>query len=61
MHQFTPNVTKSHFQESSQPKTREVFDSQVSLVKHSHEIGIKDTVGTPYVNSYILLRRNVYE
>ncbi len=57
LHQFTPNVYNSHFQESSQSKTRDV----VRAVQHSHEFGIKDTVGTPYVNSYILLRRNVYE
>ncbi len=42
-------------------KTREEVDAQVRAVQHSHEIGIKDTVGTPYVNFYILLRRNVYE
>ncbi len=61
VHQFTPDVYKSHFFESSQPKTREVVDAQVKAVQHSHEIGIKDSVGTPYVNFYILLRRNVYE
>ncbi len=61
MHQFTPDVFKLHFQEPSQAATREEVDSQVRAVQHSHDIGIKDTVGTPRVNSYILLSSNVYE